>query len=72
MPAPTISNAAAGEYTPFAVNGDRDPFGAPAELERWTATVGGPVTHEWLTGGHDLKGKDAAVASVVAGWLRAL
>ena len=28
MPAPTISNAAAGSYTPFAVNGDRDPFGA--------------------------------------------
>ena len=28
MPAPTISNADAGEYTPFAVNGDRDPFGA--------------------------------------------
>ncbi len=30
------------------VHGDRDPFGAPAELERWTATVGGPVTHDWL------------------------
>ena len=43
-----------------------------AELEHWTATVGGPVTHEWLTGGHDLRGKDAAVASVVAGWLRSL
>jgi uncharacterized cupin superfamily protein len=28
VPAPTISNAGAGEYTPFAVNGDRDPFGA--------------------------------------------
>ncbi len=28
MPAPTISNAGAGTYTPFAVNGDRDPFGA--------------------------------------------
>jgi uncharacterized protein len=54
------------------VHGDRDPFGAPAELERWTATVGGPVTHEWLTGGHDLKGKDAAVASAVAGWVQSL
>jgi predicted alpha/beta-hydrolase family hydrolase len=54
------------------VHGDRDPFGSPAELGHWTATVGGPVTHEWLTGGHDLKGKDAAVASVVAGWLRSL
>ncbi len=28
MPSPTISNAAAGDYRAFAVNGDRDPFGA--------------------------------------------
>jgi uncharacterized cupin superfamily protein len=27
VPAATISNADAGTYTPFAVNGDRDPFG---------------------------------------------
>jgi predicted alpha/beta-hydrolase family hydrolase len=54
------------------VHGDRDPFGSPEELERWTATVVGPVTHEWLSGGHDLKGRDATVASVVAGWLRSV
>ena len=31
-----------------------------------------PVTHHWLDGGHDLKGKDAEVAAVVADWVRAL
>jgi uncharacterized cupin superfamily protein len=33
VPAPTISSAGAGAYTPFAVNGDRDPFGALHMLE---------------------------------------
>jgi predicted alpha/beta-hydrolase family hydrolase len=53
------------------VHGTRDPFGSPEELERWTATIAGPVTHHWLDGGHDLKGKDAEVATVVADWVRA-
>lgn len=34
MPGLSISNADAGEYTPFAVNGDRDPFGALHMLDR--------------------------------------
>jgi predicted alpha/beta-hydrolase family hydrolase len=54
------------------VHGTRDPFGSPAELEPWMATIPGTVTNHWLDGGHDLKGKDAAVASVVAGWIGAL
>ncbi len=55
------------------VQGTKDPFGAPAELERWTATVAGPVTHHWVEGkGHDLKGADAAVADVVREWLAGL
>jgi predicted alpha/beta-hydrolase family hydrolase len=53
------------------VHGTRDPFGTPEELERWTATVPGPVTHHWITGGHDLKGKNAEVAAVVSDWLSA-
>ncbi len=53
------------------VHGTRDPFGSPEELEKWTATIAGPVTHHWLDGGHDLKGKDAEVAAVVADWVRA-
>jgi uncharacterized protein len=54
------------------VHGTRDPFGSPDELEQWTSTIAGPVTHHWLDGGHDLRGKDAAVADVVADWVRAL
>jgi predicted alpha/beta-hydrolase family hydrolase len=48
------------------VHGTRDPFGSPDELERWTATIPGPVTHHWIDGGrHDLRGADAAVTAVV-------
>ena len=54
------------------VHGTRDPFGTRDELQQWTATIAGPVTHHWLDGGHDLKGKDAQVAAVVADWVRAL
>ena len=52
------------------VSGDRDPFGSPDELERWTATIPGPVTHHWIPGGrHDLRGKDPEVVEVVRAWL---
>ncbi len=55
------------------VHGTRDPFGSPAELETATATITGPVTHEWVDGGgHELKGADARVARAVATWLRGL
>ena len=52
------------------VHGTRDPFGSPDELEHWTATIPGPVTHHWVDGGrHDLKGADAEVAGAVVDWL---
>jgi predicted alpha/beta-hydrolase family hydrolase len=51
------------------VHGSRDPFGTPDELQAATATVTGPVTHVWLNGGHDLKGRDADVAAAVVDWL---
>ena len=48
------------------VSGDKDPFGTPDELEHWTATIAGPVTHHWIAGGrHDLRGKDGEVVAVV-------
>ncbi|CAN5821320.1 dienelactone hydrolase family protein [soil metagenome] len=53
------------------VHGERDPFGTPAEIEQWAATVGGPVTIEFLPGGHDLRGRDADVSSIVTDWLDA-
>jgi predicted alpha/beta-hydrolase family hydrolase len=52
------------------VHGTKDPFATPDELQRWTATIPGPVTHVFVDGkGHDLKGADALVASTVAKWL---
>ncbi len=52
------------------VHGTKDPFGTPDELTEWTSTIPGTVTHHWVEGrGHDLKGRDAEVAGVVADWL---
>lgn len=55
------------------VHGTKDPFGSPEELQAWTATIPGPVTHEWIDGGrHDLRGADDEVASRVERWVRGL
>jgi uncharacterized protein len=55
------------------IHGTRDPFGTAAELQRWTATIPGQVSHHWIEGrGHDLKGSDAAIASIVAAWISGL
>ena len=54
------------------VSGTRDAFGTPDELTEWTATIPGPVTHEWLDGKtHELRGADARIAEIVAAWLTA-
>ena len=55
------------------VQGTRDPFGSPDELTAATATIPGPVTHEWIDAGrHDLKGADRRIGELVAAWLSAL
>ncbi len=55
------------------ISGTKDAFGTPEELTRWTATIPGPVTHEWFDGkGHDLKGCDDRIAALVASWISAL
>ena len=52
------------------ISGTRDAFGTPEELEHWTATIPGPVTHVWAEGkGHDLKGADALITAAVTDWL---
>ena len=52
------------------VSGTRDAFGSREELEAATAAIPGPVTHVWLEGGdHGLRGRDAAVAAAVRGWI---
>lgn len=54
------------------IHGTKDPFATPDELTKWTATIPGPVTHEWIEGkGHDLKGADARIATVVRDWMAA-
>jgi predicted alpha/beta-hydrolase family hydrolase len=55
------------------IHGSRDPFGSPAELQHWTATIPGRVTHHWIEGrGHDLKGSDAMIAGTLAAWISTL
>jgi predicted alpha/beta-hydrolase family hydrolase len=54
------------------VSGDRDPFATPDELRHHVDVIEGPVTVEILRGGHDLKGRDAEVASIVKQWVASL
>jgi uncharacterized protein len=55
------------------IHGTRDPFATPDELQAWTATIPGPVTHVWMEGkGHDLKGVDRQIAVTVSDWLKTL
>jgi predicted alpha/beta-hydrolase family hydrolase len=54
------------------ISGTRDPFGSPDELRRWSDTIAGPVTHEFVDGkGHDLKGADERIAEATVSWLTA-
>ena len=55
------------------VHGTADPFGTPDELQHWTETIPGAVTHHFIDGGrHDLRGKDGVVVDVVRAWLASL
>jgi predicted alpha/beta-hydrolase family hydrolase len=52
------------------VHGTKDTFGTRDELEHWTATIPGPVTHVFVEGkGHDLKGADQRIVDAVTDWL---
>jgi hypothetical protein len=54
------------------VSGTKDAFGTRQELEAATASIPGPVTHEWVEGGsHGLRNADARVAAVVRRWISA-
>ena len=56
------------------VNGDRDPFGAPAELDAEIKAIAGPVTVRWLQGQrHDPKPPaDAEIVAAVRSFLETL
>jgi predicted alpha/beta-hydrolase family hydrolase len=54
------------------VSGTKDPFGSPDEFGTHIGTIPGPVTQGWLTGGHDPRNADGAIASAVIDWLATL
>ncbi|HVA10349.1 MAG TPA: alpha/beta family hydrolase [Acidimicrobiales bacterium] len=54
------------------VSGRRDAFGTPAEFERETAAIPGPVTRVEVEGDHSLRKQEPEVAAIVASWLNAL
>jgi hypothetical protein len=52
------------------ISGTRDAFGTPAELERATKEIPGPVTHVCVEGGtHELKKADEQICDAVVSWL---
>lgn len=58
------------ELPVLVVSGTKDPFGSPDELQHHLAAIPGPVTYVWVEGaGHEWKGRDDEVATVVAAWL---
>lgn len=56
------------------VNGDRDPFGTPEELEAHIGAIAGPVTVHWLEGqGHSPAPRyDSEIVAVVSRFLASL
>jgi uncharacterized protein len=51
------------------VSGRRDALATPAEIERETAAIPGPVTLVFLEGDHSLRRRHAEVGDIVASWL---
>lgn len=54
------------------VSADRDPFGSPDEFADAIAEIPGPVTQVWVSGGHDPRNQDDAIAEAVRTWLASL
>ncbi len=51
------------------VSGRKDALAAPAELERETTSIAGPVTLVFVNGDHGLRTRAVEVADIVAAWL---
>jgi predicted alpha/beta-hydrolase family hydrolase len=68
-----VEHFGAIEVATLLVNGDRDPFGSPEEVEREIAAIAGPVTLHWLQGQrHDPKPScDAEIIAVVESFVEA-
>lgn len=55
------------------VQGNRDPFGTPAEFARELPALGGPLTELWLDATHDPAARhDPEIVGAVASWLSGL
>ena len=69
-----VKHFGAVDVPTLVVNGDRDPFGTPEELERELAAVAGPVTLKLLDGQrHDpTPAADAEIIAAVADFLRGI
>lgn len=66
-----VEHFGAVDVPTLVVNGDRDPFGTPEELERELAAVAGPVTLKLLEGQRHDPGPaaDAEIAAAVTDFL---
>jgi uncharacterized protein len=52
------------------VSGTRDAFGTPEEFAKYTRTIEGDVTHEWIEGGdHGLRKSSEQAAQIVCDWI---
>ena len=52
------------------IQGSKDEFGSPDELQEWTAKIPGDVTHHFIQHArHELKKKDGEIAEVIQDWL---
>jgi uncharacterized protein len=51
------------------VSGEKDPFGGPAEIEKETAAIPGPVSLSFVAGDHSLRKSEGEAAEIVASWL---
>ena len=55
------------------ISGSRDTFGSPDELSTAMELLAGPHSAHFIEGkGHDLKGSDGDIASIVTDWVNAL
>lgn len=67
-----VEHFGAIECPVLVVQGDKDPFGRPDELDAHLGAITGPVEVVWLTGaGHDPKGRDGEIVAAVQRWLSA-
>ena len=69
-----VEHFGAVDVSTLVVNGDRDPFGTPEELERELAAVTGPVTLKLLAGQRHVPAPaaEAEIIAAVADFLRGI